>query len=194
MKGTLRNCRRARMEWHPELARGSGPVPGVVLGLLGQQRAEQLNLKWSTSADTGKGRYFKDTGQSVQGGFLDFWLNNGGERIFGMPISPEMPMRHPADGKTYTTQYFQRARMEYHPELPEGQRVVLGALGSEQAPIRRSRWPTNVQMQATGRTPQSLSICSRFQARRLKRTLTAESWLAGRNEVVLQEGLNAWRR
>ena len=134
MNGTLVQLfERARMEWHPELARGSGPVPGVVLGLLGQQRAEQLNLRWPTSADTGNGRYFKDTGQSVQGGFLDFWLNNGGERIFGMPISPEMPMRHPADGKTYTTQYFQRARMEYQPELPEGQRVVLGALGSETA-------------------------------------------------------------
>jgi hypothetical protein len=42
-------------------------------------------------------------------------------------------MRNPSDGKTYTSQYFQRARMEYHPELPEGQRIVLGALGSELA-------------------------------------------------------------
>ncbi|MEP7359860.1 MAG: hypothetical protein ABI847_21595, partial [Anaerolineales bacterium] len=29
-----------------------------------------------------------------------------------------------------TVQYFQRARMEWHPEKPEGQRVMLAALGS----------------------------------------------------------------
>ncbi|MDQ3707199.1 MAG: serine hydrolase [Chloroflexota bacterium] len=124
---------RARMEWHPEMAGGSAPVAGVALGLLGQEQARKLNLMWPASTDTGTGRYFKETGHGVQGGFLEFWLNHGGERIFGLPISPEAPMLNPSDGETYTTQYFQRARFEYHPELPEGHRIVLGALGSEAA-------------------------------------------------------------
>lgn len=122
---------RARMEWHQDQVQGAVPVPAVMLSLLGQQRASQLNLTWAKSTDTGDGHYFQETGQSIRGGFLDYWLNSGGERIFGMPISPEVPMRHPSDGKTYTTQYFERARMEYHPELPDGQRIVLGVLGSE---------------------------------------------------------------
>ncbi|MEA2576361.1 MAG: hypothetical protein QOH93_3659 [Chloroflexia bacterium] len=136
VNGTLvQQFERARMEWHPDLAKSTGttPVPGVTLSLLGQQRAQQLNLTWPASPDPGTGRYFKETGQGIQGGFLDYWLDHGGERIFGLPISPEVPMPNPSNGKTYTTQYFQRARFEYHPELPEGQRIMLGALGSETA-------------------------------------------------------------
>lgn len=127
---------RARFEWHPELLREGGPVPGVVLSLLGQQRATQLGLSWLPSPDTGTGKYYSATGQTIQGGFYEYWLNNGGERVFGLPISPEVQLKSPADGKVYTTQYFQRARMEYHPELPPGRQVVLGAVGSELSPSR----------------------------------------------------------
>lgn len=132
--GTLvQQFERARMEWHPELASGLATAPAVVLTPLGQQRAAQLRLAWPPGANTGVGQYFQQTGHGIKGGFLEYWLNHGGERIFGLPISPEAPMSNPADGKTYVTQYFQRARMEYHPELPEGQRIVLGAIGSELA-------------------------------------------------------------
>ena len=51
--------------------------------------------------------------------------------MFGLPISPAAGMVSPEDGKTYRTQWFERARMEYHPDLPEGSPVVLGRLGSE---------------------------------------------------------------
>lgn len=132
--GTLvQQFERARMEWHPELAQGAQPAPGVVLSPLGQQRANELKLAWPTSAANGTERYFRETGHGIRGGFLEYWLNHGGERIFGLPISPEVSLRNPTDGKTYTTQYFQRARMELHPELPEGQRIVLGTLGKEVA-------------------------------------------------------------
>lgn len=127
---------RARFEWRPELIKEGGPVPGVVLSPLGQQRAAQLNLSWSPGPDLGKGKYYQQTGQAIQGGFYEYWLNNGGERIFGMPISPEVQLQSPTDGKMYTTQYFQRARMEYHPELPPGQQVVLAAIGTEMASSR----------------------------------------------------------
>ncbi|HET8628522.1 MAG TPA: hypothetical protein VFL91_13960, partial [Thermomicrobiales bacterium] len=36
------------------------------------------------------------------------------------------------DGKTYTVQYFERARFEYHPENPPGQTTLLGRLGADQ--------------------------------------------------------------
>jgi hypothetical protein len=40
-------------------------------------------------------------------------------------------MTNPSDGQTYLTQWFQRARLEFHPDLPTGQRIILGALGTE---------------------------------------------------------------
>jgi EAL domain-containing protein (putative c-di-GMP-specific phosphodiesterase class I) len=103
----------------------------VALGLLGVERAQQLELVWDRGSNTGQGRYFDGTGQEVTGDFLDYWENHGGERVFGLPISPAADMISPADGNTYRTQWFERARMEYHPELPEGSRVVLGLLGAE---------------------------------------------------------------
>ncbi|MDQ6695568.1 MAG: serine hydrolase [Chloroflexota bacterium] len=124
---------RGRFELHRENATGSGPTADVSLANVGSERAAQLNLTWPRSADTGSAdsKYFADTGQSLSGGFLNFWLNNGGERLFGKPISPEEEMTNPTDGKTYTSQYFERARMEYHPDMPAGHRVVLGALVRE---------------------------------------------------------------
>ncbi|HEU4323718.1 MAG TPA: L,D-transpeptidase [Roseiflexaceae bacterium] len=59
-------------------------------------------------------------------GFLRFWRENGGELIFGYPISEEIV----EDGQV--VQYFERARFEYHPERSEAQgRVLLSRLGSE---------------------------------------------------------------
>lgn len=128
---------RARFEWHPELGGEGGEVPDVVPSLLGQERAAQLGLSWPPAPDPGTGKFYKETGQAITGKFYDYWLNNGGERIFGLPISPAAPMLNP-DGKTYLTQWFQRARMELHPELPAGpelgkaqELVALGALGTE---------------------------------------------------------------
>ncbi|HUP28466.1 MAG TPA: serine hydrolase [Chloroflexia bacterium] len=122
---------RARIEWHPETLKAGGPLPGVGLGLVGQERAAQLGLSWPPGTDTGQGKFFPQTSQSITGDFYDYWLNNGGERVFGLPISPATDMVNPSDGKTYLTQWFQRARLEIHPEAPAGSKVVRGALGSE---------------------------------------------------------------
>ncbi len=132
----VQDFERARMELHPELAGSGGPDPTVALGLVGQERAAQLGLQWPRADNTGEGLYFDATGQEITGDFLWYWQNRGGERIFGWPISPAAEMVNPADGKSYLTQWFQRARMEYHPEMPEGQRIVLGALGTELASDR----------------------------------------------------------
>jgi beta-lactamase class A len=138
MRGSVlvQQFERARFEWHPELVRPGVPYSGVTLGLVGQERADQLGLSWPRSANPGTGLYFAETGQAITGEFYTYWANNGGERVFGYPISPAEPMVNPTDGKTYITQWFQRARMELHPELPAGQRVVLGALGAELASSR----------------------------------------------------------
>ena len=122
---------RARFEWHPDSAGVGGPEPQLVLGALGSERAAKLGLTWKPGADPGTGKYFSETGQTTSGEFLNFWENNGGARVFGNPISPAQMMVSPADGKTYMTQWFERARMEIHPDLPPGSRIVLASLGAE---------------------------------------------------------------
>lgn len=68
---------------------------------------------------------FRETGQSVCYAFLDFFEENGGVLQFGYPISGfEIH-----DG--WISQYFQRARLEWHPERKSGNRVVVANLGAE---------------------------------------------------------------
>jgi beta-lactamase class A len=122
---------RARFQWSADSSAGTAGQAKVALADLGSERAEQLRLSWPRSTATDNGQYFDQTGQSISGEFLDFWLNNGAAKVFGYPISPAQSMRSPADDKTYMTQWFQKARMEIHPDLPPGSRVVLAALGNE---------------------------------------------------------------
>jgi hypothetical protein len=68
-------------------------------------------------------RTFQETGKQVCYAFLDFFEANGGAAQFGYPIS-NFEIQ---DG--LIVQYFQRARFEWHPELPHQQRVTLTDLG-----------------------------------------------------------------
>ncbi|HUP27802.1 MAG TPA: hypothetical protein VM409_05150, partial [Chloroflexia bacterium] len=73
-------------------------------------------------------RYFTETGHLLGGDFLSYYRNtSNADLLFGLPLTEEFAQRLPTG--VYRVQYFERARMEYHPELPYGQRVQLGALG-----------------------------------------------------------------
>ena len=50
--------------------------------------------------------------------------------LFGYPIS-EPQMEQGADGTMYLTQWFERARFEYHPGNAAPYTVLLGRLGAE---------------------------------------------------------------
>ena len=85
-------------------------------------------------------RHFPETGHTVRGRFLAHWWAHGldlgdqgvSEReslaLFGYPISGEFEQRL-EDGKTYTVQYFERARFEHHPENQAPHDVLLGQFG-----------------------------------------------------------------
>ena len=76
-------------------------------------------------------RYFSDTGHYVRGDFLAFYNSTPqAAELFGLPLTEDFPQQFP-DGRIFRVQYFERARFEYHPELPVGQRVQLGLLGTE---------------------------------------------------------------
>jgi hypothetical protein len=76
--------------------------------------------------------YFPETGHTLGGVFQTYWQSHGGLASLGYPISEQLPEVNAADGKTYTVQYFERARLEYHPENAGTPYVVLlGLMGVE---------------------------------------------------------------
>jgi len=76
---------------------------------------------------------FEQTGKKVCGVFLLYWQANGALAQQGLPLSDLFIETNPTDGKPYPTQYFERARFEYHVEnLNTPYVVLLGLLGREQ--------------------------------------------------------------
>jgi hypothetical protein len=74
--------------------------------------------------------YFPETRHTLQGAFLRYWRQHGGLARFGFPITEEFSELNQQDGQTYTVQYFERARFEYHPEFAGTEyEVLLGHLG-----------------------------------------------------------------
>lgn len=73
-------------------------------------------------------RTFAETGQTLQGRFLTYWNEHGGLAINGYPISGEF-METLEDGKSYRVQYFERVRLEYHPENSAPNDILLGQFG-----------------------------------------------------------------
>jgi hypothetical protein len=125
---------RARFEHHPEHA---GTQYEVLLGLLGSERTihrqgEPEFQPVPLPPDTDDVDYFVETGHTLRGGFRTYWYNNGGLPVFGFPISERIKERSETDGQTYLVQYFERNRMEWHPEL-EGTEfeILLGHLARE---------------------------------------------------------------
>jgi len=79
----------------------------------------------SAQAQSPDFKYFNETKHNVQGEFWAYYQSvPGAEFLFGYPLTEEFESK---DGMH--VQYFQRARFEFHPELPAGQRIRLTPLG-----------------------------------------------------------------
>lgn len=136
---------RNRFELHAENAR---PYD-VLLGRLGDDRLKQQGRNWQDFG-TGKAEngcvFFRETGHSVCDleagvGFKTYWEGHGLQdpqlspfqrslALFGLPLS-ELTVETNATGDTVITQWFERARLEYHLDNPRQSRVLLGLLGNE---------------------------------------------------------------
>jgi len=121
---------RARFEQHTE----NQPPFNVLLGRLGAEatagRVSEEPFK-RTAQKPGQA-YSPETGHNVSGPILQYWQANGGVPVFGYPLSEAFEERSQTDGKTYLVQYFERQRLEYHPENKDPQfAILLGLLGVE---------------------------------------------------------------
>jgi hypothetical protein len=137
---------RNRLERHPE---NRAPYD-ILLGRMGAERLAQLGLD---PAQEGREPepvagclWFEETGHNVCDqaaglGFKTYWQTNGLKlagldayrrslALFGLPLTAARP-EPSADGQTLLTQWFERARFEWHPSNPSTFKVQLGLLGAE---------------------------------------------------------------
>jgi WD40 repeat protein len=94
----------------------------------------------------GGGSYtFKETGFAVSGRIWQVWQNarsfEDSLYINGFPITSLRAEINATDGKTYQTQWFERARFELHPENQPPYDVLFGLLGTHIALSRQSEAP-----------------------------------------------------
>jgi len=133
---------RNRFEFHPENA----PPYNVLLGRLSDTQLQRQNRNWMTfprGQPTPGCQFFIETGHSVCEPFLSYWRNNGlldpalssygrSLALFGYPLSEPQPEIN-SSGDNVLTQWFERARFEFHPTNPPQYQVLLGLLGNETA-------------------------------------------------------------
>ncbi|MBA3944430.1 MAG: CAP domain-containing protein [Herpetosiphonaceae bacterium] len=128
---TVQYFERNRFEYHPDQT----PPYDVLLGRLGVTSLEHRGLNWHSFAGPSQPnsgcQYFAETSHSLCQPFLGYWQSHGGLPLFGFPVSEMHSETSPTDGKTYTVQYFERNRFEYHPENAAPYNVLLGLLGTE---------------------------------------------------------------
>jgi len=115
---------RARMELHPD-----NPVLyRVQLSLLGDllgYRTPAIPAASIPPMNHPERRYCPQTGHTISYSFLQYYDSHGGLDVFGYPITELLTERGTV------VQYFQRAKMEWHPENPISYQVTLGNLGDE---------------------------------------------------------------
>lgn len=72
-------------------------------------------------------RCFAETGFCISGPILHFWERNGGIAVFGMPKTAQYA--ETIEGNHLQVQWFERARLEVHPEHAPPFDVLMGHLG-----------------------------------------------------------------
>ena len=137
---------RNRLEYHP-----TNPAPyNVQIGRVGAERLAQLGRDhWADGGEDGPlpgCLWFEETRHNVCDqapglGFKSYWESNGlripgmsrfeqSLALFGLPLTTANPEPGP-DGELIMTQWFERARFEWHPDNPDEYKVLLGLLGRE---------------------------------------------------------------
>jgi hypothetical protein len=83
-------------------------------------------------------RCFPETGQCMSGRIREFWEQNGGLPVFGFPIGPQQEEQ--IEGKPFQVQWFERNRLELHPENARPYDVLLGRLGADRLGQQGRDW------------------------------------------------------
>lgn len=133
---------------------------------------DATDLRWyaaGSPAENNECRLFTETGYEVCGRLLTYWEQNDGLRVFGLPITPQQT--ETIEGQDYDVQWFERNRLELHPENAAPYDVLLGRLGldvlEQQSPALGAADPLPGTCYRIGGA--QFDVCGRF----------LEEWRAG---------------
>jgi hypothetical protein len=121
---TVQYFERSRMECASDAHGACDPRLSPLGELLGHQTPRVTSVPEALIRDD-LCRYYPETGHNVCFSFLAFYLESGGPEILGPPIS-ELTV-----GPGVILQYFRRARIEWHTDVPATAAMRLGPLGRE---------------------------------------------------------------
>ncbi len=108
-------------------------VIGGILAVL------SIGLLWDTQTHAQDMRCFPEaTGYCMQGRIRDFWEANGGLPVFGYPITPLQTEE--VEGRMLQVQWFERHRLELHPENEPPYDVLMGRIGLQALEVRGQKW------------------------------------------------------
>jgi uncharacterized lipoprotein YbaY/heat shock protein HslJ len=83
-------------------------------------------------------RCFAETGFCISGRIREFWEQNGGLPVFGLPLGPQAAEQ--VEGQTVQAQRFERTRLELHPENARPYDVLLGRIGADTLAAQGRDW------------------------------------------------------
>src|SRR5215510_14347067 len=83
-------------------------------------------------------RCFPETGQCISGRIREFWEQNGGLPVFGFPTTDQHEEQ--IEGQPFQVQWFERNRLELHPENARPYDVLLGRLGVDRLQQQGRDW------------------------------------------------------
>jgi hypothetical protein len=107
----------------------------VILALIGAGLPTALPVNAQTEP-----RCFPETGFCIAGRLRTFWEQNGGLPVFGYPIGPQQ--EELIEGQPFQVQWFERNRLELHPENAAPYDVLLGRLGVDRLTQQGRDWFT----------------------------------------------------
>lgn len=86
------------------------------------------NPSWVLYAQSDQ-RCFVETDQCISGRIREFWEQNGSVYLFGLPITPQRAEM--IEGRPIQVQWFERNRLELHPENAQPYDVQVSRLGAD---------------------------------------------------------------
>lgn len=125
---------RAVLEEHPENAGSQYYILGRLMGnqIIRGRENEPAFVGVGNPGDGTWDDFTQHTLRNSPAPFRSFYEQNGGLSVFGRPKSEQFQEQNKATGETYWVQYFERQRMEWHPNESNPQyRILLGLLGNE---------------------------------------------------------------
>ncbi len=163
----VQHFERQRFERHPENA---APYD-VLLGRLGDELLRKAGRDWRAEPagmPRGGCQFFGETRHIVCAPFLGYWQRNGlldprlnayqrSLALFGFPLT-EPAVELNSSGDRVLTQWFERARFEFHPSNPPAYRVLLGRLGADAYDPANSAGPTRYHAVSLPEAGHSLEV------------------------------------